>query len=110
MKANLNNLTISDTYMDCSYAEAIILRDGNYAGKVDTQYSYVLLDAVEYRGVSKVEPMYQLVIDAKKMFADREAKKVAKKEETIITEKQPKHQFGYCPKCHTYCYGDCESN
>jgi len=107
---NLNNLTISDTYTDCSYSEAIILRDGNYAGKVDTQYSYVLLDGSEYRGVKKDDPMYQLVIDAIEMFVNRDEKKVEKKEEVIVPDRQSNRQFGFCPKCETYCYGDCESN
>jgi hypothetical protein len=33
--------------------------------------------------------------------------------ETLALQEQDKRNRGhngYCPKCHTYCYGDCESN
>lgn len=32
------------------------------------------------------------------------------KENTVTTEPTMITGFGYCEKCHTYCYGDCDAN
>ena len=49
-----------------------------------------------------------LAIDFWAALAILQAQKPARNDEPISTE--PQHgQNGYCRKCHSYCYGDCQS-
>jgi hypothetical protein len=39
------------------------------------------------------------------------AERVRLKRSVAYTDTEPKHgENGYCRKCHSYCYGDCEAN
>lgn len=44
-------------------------------------------------------------------LATLQSQKPPKKASTHKIEEEPKHgENGYCRKCHSYCYGDCDAN
>jgi hypothetical protein len=117
----LNNLTLAKSAQD-GYADMTIYRDGEAVGMVNTQYCYVNLDGRDHQGIKPTHRLYPLVLRAREMsHAAPNASVVAPltSEETAINEyraddltlaqqdaRNSKHP-GYCTKCHTYCYGDC---
>ena len=99
------------------YADYTLVRDGARVGAVNTQYATIILDGVEYLSVSKTSPLFRLVQTAKNSNAPKNATSIA--DVTMYAEvkdtteqdmdRRGADHPGYCRKCHTYCYGDCEA-
>ena len=125
---NLTGITVAKMDGDGTggrYADLSLIRNGERVGTVNTQYDYISLDGTEYLGIKKHSPLYRLILEAGKIFAETksietripydaiESANIAKIEEDLDIADQDdrnKNHFGYCKKCHTYCYGDCEAN
>lgn len=113
---DLTNVVVSGRTSQ-GYADYILTRDGNRVGEVNTQYGTVYLDHVEYLTVAKTSPLYSLVqaaLDGKIPQRDARVAEVMTYNEIRDTTEQEQddrnaHHPGYCRKCHTYCYGDCQA-
>lgn len=103
--------------------EIMLYRNGQCVGQADPAKDYLAIDGNEYMGV---ESGYM------KKFLDQTSKSVqswgdfmrafesaplytgaeaARIEELEFAASEPKHgENGYCRKCHSYCWGDCEAN
>lgn len=108
-----------------------LIRNSNVVGHVDYGRSYVFLDGVEYLGVTESSAFSPYMIEALQLLTTgaicyTQPTVVAAQtgdtiEETVMREriseradlldqdKQHDGQPGYCKKCHTFCFGDCES-
>jgi hypothetical protein len=99
-----------------------LIRNGEIVGSVDFARDYVSLDGNEYLGVkpgSKLASVFKLPVEGAE--AEGAVTAGSTTEETAATvrmaeeielaemdERNKKHP-GWCSKCHSYCYGDCES-
>ena len=100
---------------ETGYADYTISRYGMPVGEVNTQYKTIFLDGVEYLGVKKTSPLYQLIVAARTLNAPQAAVSVAavmthdEIQDTSVMDMDDRNARhpGYCRKCHTYCYGDC---
>lgn len=107
------------------YANFILKRkrNGIECGSYNSQYGSIYLDGNEFLGVDK-ETVAHLFADVlskkfetleKTMSAGdtlEETAAVVTMGETIALMEQDEshaHHHGYCNKCHSYCYGDCEA-
>lgn len=105
------------------YANFILSREGVESGSYNSQYNSIYLDGNEFLGVDKeaVAHLFADVISKKFETPEKvmacgdtleETAGMEKMSETIALMEQDKshaHHHGYCNKCHTYCYGDCEA-
>lgn len=98
---------------------------GVTAGEINTQYSALFLDGCEFLGCDRGElaPIYdQIFINGEDRFdrpdvgpagdtlEDTAATvRVLDRMEEAEENDRNKHHPGWCPKCHSYCYGDCEA-
>ena len=102
---------------ETGYADYTISRHGVPVGEVNTQYATIYMDGVEYLGVSAGSPLYRLVADARALNIPQAAVSCAgvmthdEVRDTSVAEMDDRNARhpGYCGKCHTYCYGDCEA-
>jgi len=98
-----------------------LIRDGEIVGSVDFARDYVSLDGNEYLGVkpnSTLASVFDLPIkgdeDEKALTSGSTLEETAAESRMVeklnIAEmdKRNRHHYGWCTKCHTYCYGDCE--
>ena len=103
------------------YADYILTRNGIIIGELNTQYSALLIDGREYLGCEGIEELLnsawaindirEISTNAGEMIEETAAIiSNAEKFELSEQDDQNKNHFGYCNKCHTYCYGDCEAN
>jgi len=98
---------------------------GAKAGEINTQYCALVVDGVEYLGCDREEmsPLINQIFDGdKNRFALllsgagdtlAETAAVVHVVERLVDMDQDdrnKHHYGWCMKCHSYCYGDCEAN
>lgn len=109
------------------YADYTLTRNGKRCGEINTQYCALMLDGHEFFGCSRedLRPLLdQIFADGKSLFDrpenDREpagdslaetAANVRHADSLADMEMDAAHkgQVGYCTKCHTYCFGDCEA-
>jgi hypothetical protein len=108
---------------DRGYADYILTRDGQECGSLNTQYNYISLDGHEFLGVD-LELIADLLAAARSLpqrdgvyaptgdsLAETAAAvKMAEAVELAEQDARNAHHPGYCTKCHSYCYGDCEAN
>jgi len=119
---NLDGVTVSgkDNFRDAYY---ILLRNGlECGGRISIQNNYIVLDSVEYLGVER--SFIQHLIDAARAinttpkvenagstFAETVAfERMADKLDIMEQDDRNINNSGYCTKCHSYCFGDCEAN
>ena len=90
------NVDDAGYYIDAS----IIVQDG--IGKNGIPYAAIIGNKIAIS-----QEIYGKISDAKKEVRDAIFQNSAKKKKNIVW--WPQNGKGYCPKCKTYCYGDCES-
>jgi hypothetical protein len=108
---------------DHGYADFILVRNGKRCGEINTQYGALVVDGREFLGVERRD--IQSLLDAARSLPDlprenilpgetlEESVTIDRAIEKIeLNEQDNAHAMhpGYCRKCHTYCYGDCEAN
>jgi len=99
-----------------------LVRDGELVGSVDFARDYVSLDGNEYLGVkagSELASVFDLPVEGSETeetmtagsTAEETAANVAMTEKIELAEmdERNKKHPGWCSRCHSYCYGDCES-
>ena len=119
---NLTGVTVS-CKSDHGYADFILSRNGVKCGSYNTQYNAIFLDGVEFLGVDKdfTRDLFNQAISIpetiKKDFPaggslTETATREALTEEFNLQDQDDRNRKhpGYCKKCHSYCYGDCEAN
>jgi hypothetical protein len=105
------------------YADYTLTRDGHHVGEINTQYCALCLDGYEYLGCDRNELapiLNQIFVDGKDRFdfpnagpaGDTLEETAAvvhalEKIDEMEENERNKHHPGWCPKCHSYCYGDC---
>ena len=117
---NLSDVTVTSK-SNSGYADFILSRNNKICGNINTQYNALYLDGYEFLGVDEdlIEDLLKAVRSIKTPDTNISAGDTI--EETIAFEKvinqleikeqdeQNISHSGYCTKCHSYCYGDCES-
>lgn len=104
------------------YADYVLARNGVKCGILNTQYNYVYIDQHEFLEVDR-ELLRGLLQQAWSLpssdacLSPGETREETRStadlaESTIISDQHQRNREhpGYCPKCGTYCYGDCEAN
>jgi hypothetical protein len=100
------------------YADYTLARDGIRCGEINTQYSALVVDGVEYLGCDRAL-ISGLLLDTAPAHDILPGETIAESttidqifDRIEISEQDDRnaHHAGYCTKCHTFCYGDCESN
>ena len=103
------------------YADFTLSRNGQDCGNINTQYGAIYLDGNEFLGVDRDYIQYlinaALEIDTTDVTSagstpEEAAHFIATSEKIALgeqNERNSKHP-GYCTKCHSYCYGDCEAS
>lgn len=102
--------------------EIELYRNGVCIGIADPAKDYLCLDGNEYMGVksgymkSFLREIYTSVPSWRDFMKSFESAplytgaEVTKIQELEFAASEPKHgDNGYCRKCHSWCYGDCES-
>ena len=121
---NLSEIVISRK-SDEGYANFILSRNDVKCGSYNSQYNSICLDGNEFLGVDKetVAHLFADVLSGKheskdpKMISSdggtlEETAAIEKiSEKVTLMEQDNRHasHHGYCNKCHSYCYGDCQS-
>jgi hypothetical protein len=117
---NLDGVTVSRKD-DEGYANYVLTRNGEDVGIINVQHSYIYIDGHEFLGVDKDYIGYLLaaarniltVVDNQAGDTLEEtaaAVKMAEIAELADMDARNAHHPGYCTKCHSYCYGDCDAN
>jgi hypothetical protein len=105
------------------YADYVLTRNGQPVGELNTQYSALFLDDVEYLGCSGDDIQY-LVNQARNTPSPKTentqsgdtleetaaAVRLMDRVDEIEENERNKHHPGWCTKCHSYCYGDCTAS
>jgi hypothetical protein len=99
---------------DHGYANFILERNGVKCGSYNSQYSWIFLDGQEYKSVDDAIVAHLLEAVRAGNYAPAETPETstgithdeaaaidAMAGETVIDKS------GYCPKCQSYCDGDC---
>lgn len=99
-----------------------LIRDGAIVGSIDRARDYVSLDGNEYLGVIAGSPLatvFNLPVsgDEKETIItagstpEETAANVASQERIDLAEMDSRNErrHGYCTKCHSFCYGDCDA-
>lgn len=121
-------LALSDVIIsrksDEGYANFILSRNGIECGSYNSQYDSICLDGNEYLGVDKesLAHLFAEVLSGKhekkteiNMYCGSTLEETAAMEEMndklalMEQDNRNSHHHGYCNKCHSYCYGDCEA-
>ena len=118
---NLDGL--SAKFVKSSEVYVGLVRDGKIVGSIDAARDYISLDGNEYMGVvagSRLARLFDLPIEGEYppeiitsgSTAQETIAQVATAEKISIAEMDAKNEShpGYCRKCHSFCYGDCEAN
>jgi hypothetical protein len=121
---NLSGVTISRKSGE-GYANCILTRDGKECGSINTQYNYICIDGNEFLGVEEAF-ITDLLTEARKVLKQENtyatgtpgetpeetaaAVKMAEEIELDEMDARNAQHPGYCTKCHSWCYGDCETN
>jgi hypothetical protein len=117
---NLECITVT-RQADEGYADFILSRNGQECGSINTQYNALYLDGYEFLEVDEDLIKDLLTVARNMKISDNNTIAGSTLEETAIFEKtmdiielaeQDRHNAshpGYCKKCHSYCYGDCEA-
>jgi len=105
------------------YADFELIRNGQRCGSLNTQYAALVLDGNEYLGVERAV-LDQLIASALALPPKSEseyisagstlnetAAQVRVSEKIALDEQDARYSksTGYCSKCHSWCFGDCES-
>lgn len=123
-KINLNGVVVSGRAEE-GYADYTLTRDGKVVGEINTQYCALILDGYEYLGCDRDElaPLLgQIFKNHKSRFPQKhwphEGDLLQETtiredffEEIAIAEEDERNRNhpGWCTKCHSFCYGDCEA-
>ena len=107
------------------YANFILSRNGVECGSYNSQYDSIYLDNNEFLGVDKetVAHLFAEVLTGKHQKKTPEMsfsagctmeetaaiEKMSEKADLLEQDGRHSHHHGYCNKCHSYCYGDCEA-
>lgn len=101
-----------------------LIRTGSIVGFVDGARDYVCIDQNEYLGVCGGalstlcdNALTMVRSNASKLHVspgethEETASRVRLSEQIELAESDERHKNhpGYCKKCHSFCYGDCES-
>jgi len=117
---NLDGVTVSSR-ADTGYADFDLTRNGKDCGNLNTQYNALYLDGYEFLGVDGelIKELVEVALSlphatstsAGEMPAETAALEIAA-EVSALTEQDDRNAGhpGYCNKCHSFCYGDCETN
>jgi hypothetical protein len=103
------------------YADYDLYIGNTKVGSINTQYNALFLNGVEYLGVNE-EIICHLLDQAMNLSKNQKEENAGSTIEETATfenimekasvysndEKNKKHP-GYCAKCHSYCYGDCDA-
>jgi hypothetical protein len=107
---------------DEGYANVELRRGRKYAGNINTQYSCISLAGVEYLGCTGIDDLLTTARAVLAASPDDSGPVGDSLEETAMHERiaeaadladqdaRNAGEDGYCPKCHTYCYGDCDAH
>jgi len=122
---NLNGIVVSGRASH-GYADYTLARSGQNIGEFNTQYCALFIDGYEYLGCNRDEmrPLLDQIFDGDINRFPRpednsagdtlaETAATARMSETIAEMEQDAQYAnnpGYCTKCHSFCYGDCEAN
>lgn len=106
------------------YADYTLTRNGKRCGEINTQYAALVLDGYEFLGCARenLRPLLdQIFVDGKSRFdqadngpagdsLEETAAAVHMMDKVVDAEMDERHKgdFGWCTKCHSYCFGDCE--
>jgi hypothetical protein len=116
---NLIGVSVDQQHIT-GYADFHLVRNGEYCGCLNTQYSSLFLDGIEFLGVERnliqhlKEQAFSLKTRQQEQTGDTLAETYAKVKIVEQIELQEQNEInrvniGYCTKCHSYCYGDCEA-
>ena len=99
-----------------------LLRAGENVGMMDPARQYIFIDGNEYLGV-KIDSNLATLFNLATEYADDSTVtagstteetaaqvSIADKHDLIDMDNRHKNHPGYCTKCHSFCYGDCEAN
>lgn len=105
------------------YADVALMRNGKRVGYINTQHNYICIDGNEYIGCEGIDGLLTDAINVLHNTAkddevacgdtlEETAARVHQMERIEDAEQDAanKNRTGYCTKCHSYCYGDCEAN
>ena len=99
-----------------------VFRNQKRVGSIDFGKKYLSIDGNEYMGCcgEKWESLKSLKTSSPRpdfdssagSTLDETAAQVRQSEKIELTEQENKckNHMGYCNKCHSFCYGDCEAN
>lgn len=117
---NLDGVTVGPR-IELNPGSCQLLRDGQMVGSISPQHTnYISIDGYEYLGCDP-EPLAHLINAARQTpraelttagsTLTETAADAAAAEAADLADQDARHagQPGYCTKCHTYCYGDCEA-
>jgi len=104
------------------YADFTLSRNGQDCGNINTQYGAICLDGNEFLGVDRdhIQHLISAALAIDTTDTTESAGSTPEEESYLITtseniaideqdERNASHP-GYCTKCHSYCYGDCEAS
>ncbi len=104
-----------------SYANVDLMRNSVRVGNINTQYSAIYIDGFEFLECSEIDAILAAAREVLNNSQREETSAGDSLEETAVNvrindrlaeqeqnERNRKHP-GWCPKCHSYCYGDCEA-
>jgi len=119
---NLDGVTVGAEY-ESDPGTYQLVRDGKPCGSISrTATDYICIDKHEYLGCDKAalhnlfcQPVPESVETAPVSAGETSAETVAsvrfaERAQEARQDAENKHHFGWCNKCHSYCYGDCEAN
>jgi hypothetical protein len=116
---NLEGVNISQQHIT-GYADFDLVRNGENCGCFNTQYNYLILNGIEFLGVKRNlihhlrEQAFELKTRQQEQTGDTliETYTKVKTAEQFELQEQDGRNYnntGYCTRCHSYCYGDCEA-
>lgn len=107
---------VTISYYPSGYDTDIIQRCGEmYPGDGrDDRLSDMMIGGQEQRLSIKLEYKLDGIIYDNPVtledFLEKKEQKIKNAQKEIEEYKESSAKNGLCPKCHTYCYGDCEAN
>jgi hypothetical protein len=118
---NLDGVIVSNK-QHTGYADFALTRNGTNCGSINTQYNAVYIDDYEFLGVDN-DHIQHLLNQARSIPTSgdcntlpgetpSETIAIVRQNEKIANDEQDRQNSkntGWCKKCHSYCYGDCES-
>lgn len=117
---NLSGITVGKR-IELNPGSVYLLRDGQSVGSISPQHpDYICIDGYEYIGCNK-DLLADLIAQARRTShpvtitagdtpAETAARETSAEADDLADQDARNAGYpGYCTKCHTYCYGDCEA-